>query len=143
MAKPSKRARLAAIPTSDEQLQLQQTQQLVKSNLLALQLGELLVEVGAESIYAKKRVQDWIHTFKTSLLSELSGQSLGDISLEQRRYDGILIHPFMQISNTTTLKSLKVTNIEVIGSFDHQTSTFPFLNIDVAVTMAPDSFEAR
>ena len=50
----------SSLPTKDEQLQLNNTDSLLRSNLLKLQIDEMLGEVSCEAVLNKKKVQNSI-----------------------------------------------------------------------------------
>ena len=62
----------SSLPTKDEQLQLNNTDSLLRSNLLKLQIDEMLGEVSCEAVLNKKKVQNSIKECMSIL------QSIGD-----------------------------------------------------------------
>ena len=71
-----KRARLNDLPTKDEQLQLNNTDTLLRSNLLKLQVQEMLKEVSCDEINRKKKAQK-ILTECVDMLKGIKGGGAG------------------------------------------------------------------
>lgn len=147
-----------ALPTTDEQKNLQQVEVLMRTNLLNLQVSELLVQVGGEQIFQKKRVHQFIEELLTDIKSATvnfkrkagSGASTSELSfawLRKQSFGGIYPHErLFEQSMTSTLTKIdfeKPLQVELIGSYVYHTSTAPFLNVDVAVAMPKSMFDAR
>jgi hypothetical protein len=142
---PSKRAR-TELPTKDEQKQLQQVELLMKSNLLQLQIDQLLDEVCGSKNLGKKKVTNWVESL------------LGHLNSKETYNGGSLSEGLIKSSGLGNIKPLKIVNtgdesinveffppvsVDVVGSYEYQTSTTPKLNVDISVTMPADMFDTR
>ena len=74
-----KRTKMNDLPSKDEQLQLNNTDTLLRSNLLKLQVEEMLKEVSCDGIYKKKKVQKIL----TECIDLLKGSKGYDIEGER------------------------------------------------------------
>lgn len=110
--KAATKSKKIELPSTSEQMQIQHTSSLVKTNLLRLQVDEMLQEVGLGKIYASQKLTTWTRDF----LDALSAQ-------KESEYHA--------------------SRCDLIGSFVNKTSTFPFVNIDVACAMPTDLFHSN
>lgn len=123
----------------------------MRTNLLTLQVSELLVQVAGEKVFQRKKLHSWID----DLVTDISGAKLSikrkksivsEISLQwlsKQKYFGL-----EDAVNTVEKESIKIDftapkRVELVGSYVNQTSTAPLLNIDIVIVMPPDIFEAR
>lgn len=134
------------LPSKDEQLALQQTEILMKSNLLRLQVDEMLNEVRNED-YRSNSITKWIEYITDYILKSPSKIASSDLLLTKKwllksKYKKeIVLNGYSQKSTSINFKSPK--KVEVIGSYKHHTITSPFINIDIGVTMPKECFEER
>lgn len=142
----AKKARKApALPTQDEQKQLQQMEILMKSNLLQLQSKELLANTDATTKFSSKRLNEWLEELKTDLQSTAKFTCHNrEITSEwlQTQSNGINLD-FCSNSDPCSITYTSPTRVEVVGSFDSGAGTAPFFNVDVAVFMPAELFAAR
>jgi len=130
-----------SLPSRDEQLMLQNTDTLLKTNLLRMQADELLAEVRTSSELEKKKLSSWLDEVLVLLrecrglsgvevtptwLSEKAGVSFDDDSNEAV---SIIFEP--------------PSTVEIIGSFAFKAITAPILNIDIAVHMPSSCFNTN
>lgn len=133
-----------SLPSRDEQLMLQNTDTLLKTNLLRMQADELLAEVRTSSELEKKKLSIWLDEILVLLrecrglngvevtptwLSEKAGVSFDDDSNNSS-------------SETVSLAFEPPSTVEIIGSFALKAFTAPILNIDIAVHMPSSCFNA-
>jgi len=138
-----------ALPSKDEQKQLQQVDLLMKSNLLHLQVDQILDEVSGSSIMNKKKVIAWTESILSCLKSESSyagviGTNLNKKSLKKMGLKAIKV---LSIVNSDD-QSMQVTfappaAVTEIGSTQHHTTLSSMFNVDIAVTMPSSIFEPR
>ena len=143
-----------SLPTTDEQKNLQQVEILMRTNLLALQISELLVQVAGEKVFQKKKLHAWAEDLVSDISSasfqiKRKGTATSEISLQwlsKQKIKGLEID-FNSCENYDNFE-LKIdftapSQVDLIGSYVNQTSTAPLLNIDIAVVMPPEMFETR
>ena len=138
-----------ALPSKDEQKQLQQVDLLMKSNLLHLQVDQVLDEVSGSSIMNKKKVIAWTESILSCLKSESSyagviGTNLNKKSLKKMGLKAIKV---LSIVNSDD-QSMQVTfappaAVTEIGSTQHHTTLSSMFNVDIAVTMPSSILEPR
>ena len=138
-----------ALPTKDEQLSLNNTNIILKSNLTRLQLNEILSSVrddDNENSPKRRKLAAWVE----KVVDVLKGAA-GRVSAETELSTAFLmekgLHGFTQLpSGTEPLPPFVFkapAAVQVIGSFPLGTATAPFLNCDVAVVLPASCFEAR
>ena len=149
---PTKRIKSSSkfdLPNKEEQMHLRETQNLMTSNLLHLQVDEMLSEVhdqrGAKLTSKRKALLSWLTQFQTDL-SKVSVKAKGgggEVSEEwMQKHDISNIH----LENYTTATSLQFfspAEVTLVGSFALQTATKPYTNIDLLVSMPHECFSAR
>lgn len=143
MIPTSKRAKMAALPVGKEQLQLNQAQSLVKSNLISLQINEMLNEVDIERITKKKKLVEWQQSFMDAL-SRISSDQTTDLSwswLQTKQMKCLNLNQY-QIDTAAHFET-KSPTVELIGSYRSESSTFPYVNIDIALLLPIEMFESR
>lgn len=130
------------LPTKDEQKNLLQVESLMRSNLLSLQINEILLQVNAEKQFKRPELVDWVD----NLVSDICNSSLGSKKTEvsghwllKQGIEGI------DLINDSDVKIdfSKPTSVDYIGSFSCQTATAPILNIDLAMILPSDLFDKR
>ena len=151
-----------ALPTKEEQMHLRETENLMRSNLLKLQVDEMLTEVRDDKSGIRSRLSDWL----ILLIQELSGANLpkskpasvtgtaGNKSfgittivdvdeswLRLNQIGGIGLDNYCDTNATLSFKP--PVSVDIIGSYKTKTITKPFLNVDIAVTMPAECFDAR
>lgn len=133
------------LPSKSEQLSLQNTEILLKSNLMRMQLNELLSNVRDSQTAPKhNKIDKWLDSVCDILKSckkglndnELSGKWLGEKGLRGFNLEG-------PGSDNISLTFEKPSSIQLIGSFALGTATSPILNCDIAVVMPKNCFDAR
>jgi U3 small nucleolar RNA-associated protein 22 len=135
-----------ALPSQDEQKQLQQVETLMQSNLLGLQVDELLVEVDGDAKLQKKKLQKWILLLKEALAadSSMAGTELsGSWLKKQRKKHGLSLRLSNEEDPSLKLQYEKPASLSVDGSSATHTSTSPYLNVDIAVCMPSSAFDSR
>lgn len=134
-----------SLPNKDEQLQLRETQSLMSSNMLHLQLDEMLEAVRYQNVGEKKKktLQVWLMSllaelnsagsdFEGSVITE-SWLANQDIDMKLENHGGIQSSLIYKKPNAAT----------VIGSYNLKTLIQPNCCIDVAVTLPTVCFEKR
>ncbi len=130
-----------AIPSIDEQIQLQQSASQISLSLLNLQVTELLAEVKNDALYKKTSVNEWLEAFCTSLRG-LEADAIGE-PLTKKWLKKVNISGIRPVGPVPSMSFLPPSAVSVVGSLDAQTSTIPFVNIDIACSMPDSLFEER
>ena len=143
----TKRAKMSDLPTKDEQLQLNNTDTLLRSNLLKLQVEEMLKEVSCEEISKKKKAQkmltECIDLLKGIKGSDVEGKEISSSWLKKQGLRGFDLESSAgHLSTPASITFTAPESVGACGSFKLQTGTAPFVNFDIAVTMPADMFEA-
>jgi U3 small nucleolar RNA-associated protein 22 len=144
-ARAAKRAK-AALPTKDEQLQLHNTETLMRTNLLRMQVDEMLGEVRADTLFEKRKLQDWVQRCISSIESGCAALEKARTTLSQSWIASKKIHGFVfegKDNEQATAQFVAPTSVSVVGSSALKTATAPFLNVDIAVAMPEQLFENR
>jgi len=154
-----KKARFA-LPTKMEQLALQQTEVLMKTNLLRLQVDEMLSEVKCGNLFDRPLVSKWIDSLvqilnsapevllKKMASSRKSAKSSSEhpIILSKKWLEGLGL-PLIRLEGhnkeTISMPFTKPRSVDIVGSSILQTATSPILNVDIIVGMPGDGFEER
>ena len=141
----SKKSSTTDLPSKNEQLSLQNTEILVKSNLMRMQLDELLACVrDAQSSSKRKKIDSWLDNICSLLKACESGLTGTEITakwLSERKLDGFTLDG--QTSGTSSIIFNKPEAVEIIGSHALNSGTAPFLNCDLAMVMPKDAFDSR
>ena len=142
-----------ALPTKDEQLSLQNSEIILKANLLKLQLQEILNSVrNDESNPKHQKIIAWleqvIDVLKKGEIGDANNNStllLSPNFLIERGLNAFVLHNASSSGNGGSLSfAFKAPMlVQLIGSFTLGTATAPFLNCDIAVVMAGSCFDAR
>jgi hypothetical protein len=132
-----------ALPTKTEQMQLRETQQLMRTNLLQLQVNEMLEEVRDEKAGIKNKVSEWLSSFRGALST--IGRGLKDpITLAWLERSGVHgIHLDGPDAASTSITFAVPAAVDIIGSYKLRSATRPFLNIDLSVTMPTSLFDSK
>ena len=125
------------LPSRDEQLQLQQTDALFKSNLINLQIDEMLGEVRCNAVYNKQRLIEWTNEFRGRFsTSTLSSVTINSDWFKDKSFPSDSI-------KDTSIDFLLPKQLDIVGSYCHHTGTFPYVNIDFCVVMPSELFDKR
>lgn len=141
--KPPNKKQKLGLPSLDEQMQLNQAESLVQSNLLTLQISELVNEVHLHDSKPSKlrRLHAYIDTIK-SLFQSSDGVALSEKWLKMTGRDLSLMSED-HTGATIQMSFHPPEQVEIIGSFAHNSITSPFINVDLAVTIPTTCFEER
>ena len=135
---------MEVLPTKDEQLALSNAQALLRSNLLNMQVTELISTVKT-SDSATKKMEDWLHHLFDAINSSnnfATKKTLTEDFLLKNRLDSFALRNY-DTRKTISLETLRPSSINMIGSFALGTLTSPFLSCDVAVGFPDQSLEER
>lgn len=138
-----------ALPTRDEQKQLQQVELLMKSSLLQLQVDQILEEVDSSAIANKKRVVTWmdevVNILKdTSKYGKSVGATLNKKIIKKLGLKGVdLLNLVNGDDSSIQLNFQPPAAVDVVGSTVHQSAISAMFNIDVAVTMPSSLFDSK
>ncbi len=143
VSRSTKRSKLD-LPTKDEQLQLHNTEALMRTNLLRLQVDEMLKEVNADEVFEKKKLRSWLDECLGVLRTggQLKvGTELSTAWVTKQGVDGLSLEG----SGTANVRSLFAipTSVSIVGSSTLHTATAPFLNVDIGVVMPDSLFEGK
>jgi hypothetical protein len=145
----SSKKQKVALPTKDEQKQLQQVELLMKSNLLQLQVDQILEEVSGDSIRGKKKVSEWVDTVTSLLRAEASFADLKNSTLNKKTVKKLGLKSLKVLSLVNSadegfeISFLPPAAVDVVGSTEFGASLSAMFNIDVAVTMPAAMFESK
>ena len=135
----------AELPNKNEQLSLQNTEILVKSNLMRMQLSELLSNISDSTTSQKRnKIDSWLDNFSETLRScetHITGTELSSKWLLERNLKGFELESCNN-SDTTCLFD-KPESVHVVGSHSLNSGTAPYLNCDVAMVMPKSIFDRR
>jgi hypothetical protein len=135
---------MEVLPTKDEQLALSNAQALLRSNLLNLQVTELISTVKT-SDSATKKIEDWLHHLFDAINSSndfATKKTLTEEFLINNRMDSFALRNY-DPRKTISLEPFKPSSINIVGSFALGTLTSPFVNCDIAVGFPDQSLEER
>lgn len=135
----------AELPNKNEQLSLQNTEILVKSNLMRMQLSELVSSI-SDSITSQRRnkIDGWLDKFSEALRScetHITGNELSSKWLLERNLKGFELETCN--NSDTTCFFDKPESVHVVGSHSLNSGTSPYLNCDVAMVMPKSIFDRR
>lgn len=130
------------LPTKDEQSALRATEILMKSNLMQLQITEMLNEVKSSSILDKKEIKGWIQSF-TEIIKGVKGKTYTSNWLASLKHAKDVVTLTGYNNSNTSIDFKAPSSIDIIGSSKLQTDTIPFINIDINLTMPADCMEER
>lgn len=132
-----------ALPTKEEQMHLRETENLMRTNLLKLQVDEMMIEIKEDVHGNKSSFIEWINNLRDAI--PLFGDALSEaVTVDWLRRKGIKgISLDGAESANLSIRYHPPVSTTIVGSFLHKTSTKPFLCVDIAVIMSPLSFEAK
>lgn len=119
------------LPSRDEQLVLNQTSILARENLINLQVNGMLEEVNCDKVYQNKKISHCIDNI-CELLRTAACKKLNS------KYCDIL-----KIDNNVKQQFKPPSHVQVIGSYDLQLITSPYINIDICCTIPDNYFDHR
>ncbi|XP_075696499.1 nucleolar protein 6 isoform X2 [Rhinoderma darwinii] len=128
--------------STEELIQLQETEQLYHSSLLRMQIDELLQEVRLKD-KRRKSIDDFLQKI-SDLIEKIPKTSETDI-VDQSWLPISVKVPFLQIPYQVKGKFhfLPPSSIKVVGSYLLGTCIKPEINVDVAVTMPQEILQAK
>lgn len=145
---PAKRSKTSSkfdLPSKEEQMHLRETQNLMTSNLLHLQVDEMLGEVhalrNAKLTSKRKTLLTWLNQFQSDL-GRVKVKVAEVTECWMKKYDITNIH-LENYTAKTSLMFKQPAAVTVVGSFALETATKPYTNIDLAVTMPEECFSSR
>lgn len=134
------------LPNKEEQMHLRETQNLMTSNLLHLQVDEMLNEVhdqrSGKLTNKRKALLSWLTQFQSTLskVSMKGGAEVTSAWLEKHNISHIHLENY---TAQTSLTFHSPTEVTQVGSFPLQTATKPYTNIDIVVKMPHECFTPR
>lgn len=133
------------LPNKSEQLSLKNAEILSKSNLVRMQLSELLTNVRASETSSKhNKISKWLEELTEALKacdSKLINSDFSGKGLKEKGLAGFNLEGFA--SDSVSINFQKPESVQTIGSFALGTATSPILNCDIAVVMPKSCFDAR
>ena len=142
----SKKARTSSsLPTKDEQLQLRETESLLSSNMLHMQLSEMLnaIRYTGCSKKNKKSTEKWILKLMSALNnagSQFNDTEISEKWLHDRKID-------VELENhgeeCTSLMFQTPDQIKIVGSYSLETLMIPNGSVDISVSMPSHCFDKR
>jgi hypothetical protein len=131
----AKRAKLN-LPSTDEQKNLHNVDSLMRSNLLELQVKELIEQVRADKTFDKKKNSKWFDVLKDALENK---------KMKDMKVNGT--PPRIVIGSEDDFVShidfAKPESLKVLGSRVLETAVSPSLNIDIGVVMPAALFDEK
>ena len=131
------------LPSKNEQLSLQNTEILLKSNLMRMQLNELLANVcDSQTSSRHVKIEKWLEKVCDTLSNcKVTDSELSTKWLAQRNLCGLNLegHGVDEIS----FAFKEPSSVQVIGSHALSSGTAPFLTCDLAIVMPKSCFDAR
>jgi hypothetical protein len=133
------------LPNKDEQLSLQNAEILLKSNLMRMQIDELLANVRDNVISTKRMKFDgWVGNLCDTLRSCKTGTAMKNLTVEwlQKANLKSFVLEGHRISDVA-INFEKPESVQIVGSHSLHSGTSPHLNCDIAVVMPKDIFDSR
>ncbi|XP_063309894.1 nucleolar protein 6 [Pelobates fuscus] len=129
-------------PTNEELNRLKETEYLFHSNLLRMQIEELLQEVKLKE-KRRKKIDTFLHEIN-SLLGEIPETKERDLVDQSWLRKSVKV-PFLQVPFKVKGKFhfLPPTSIKVVGSYLLGTCIKPEINVDVALTMPREILQEK
>ncbi|XP_054842072.1 nucleolar protein 6 [Eublepharis macularius] len=136
------KAELYKPPTSEELSRLKETENLFHSNLLRLQIEELLKEVVLKE-KRKQKIDAFLHQINAAL-SKIPETREADIADQSWLPKDVKV-PFVQVPFTVKgrFRFLPPVSVKVVGSYLLGTCIKPAINVDVALTMPREIFQDK
>lgn len=139
------KSRKLNLPTLDEQKQLHQVEQILNTNILHLQMSELVNEVKFQKKTTSIHLLEEFYNKFVDILNQSSyhhGDIISNKWLEKKKL-GNLFSLFCYSQTDISIAWEKPEGINIIGSYPIKTSTNPYLNLDIAITMPTSCFTER
>ena len=136
-----------ALPTKDEQMHLQQIEILMKSNLIKLQVDEMINEIICDNDFKKNSLNKWVDQLCHHLKNATSYVDKSMVSKPltkkwlQKNFNDIILHGYYQDTISIDFKDPKA--VDVVGSSKLNTATKPYMNIDVIINMPNECFDDK
>ena len=134
------------LPAKDEQLLFQNTNVLLRQNLIRLQLSELTKNVQDLCVKRRHKIGSWIDSLIKELKLNDSHSLNGKIlSLKWMKDSGLVgfNSPDEQELDSFCLCFQSPLEIDLIGSYAIGTATCPILNCDIAFTIPSECLNPR
>ena len=131
------------LPSKNEQLSLQNTEILLKSNLMRMQLTELLVNVRDSNTSSRHiKIEKWLEKVCDTLSNcKVTDSELSTKWLTQRNLCGLNLEGYGV--DEISIAFEKPSSVQVVGSHALSSGTAPFLTCDLADVMPKSCFDAR
>lgn len=126
-----------SLPTKDEQLRLRETRNLMSTGILQLQMDEMLAET-RKSGKKCSGLRSWLDHF-TRTITHINPSS--EITPLWLKNEGINQISFRD--QNTSIPIIPPKAVSTIGSFPLQTTTNPFCNVDLVVSLPVEIFMDR
>jgi len=138
-AKSSKSARQRkgkyTLPTLEEQSQLRETEKILRSNLVRMEMGELLSEIRFESSKSStERIEGWLFSLKEKL------ESLEQIFVDEQSLRIQGVHLSHRTQKVVSLDFKAPSKFNLVGSYLPGALSKPGLNIDVSMEIPSSCF---
>ncbi|KAM4808387.1 nucleolar protein 6 [Rhinophrynus dorsalis] len=129
-------------PTNEELNRLKETEQLFHSNLLRMQIEELLQEVKLKE-KRRKSIDAFLHEINT-LLGKIPETPVKDL-VDQTWLPKSVKVPFLQVPYKVKgkFRFLPPSSVKVVGSYLLGTCIKPEINVDLAVTIPQEILQAK
>ncbi|XP_062984381.1 nucleolar protein 6 [Elgaria multicarinata webbii] len=136
------KAELYKPPTNEELSRLKETENLFHSNLLRLQIEELLKEVTLKE-KRKQKIDSFLHEIN-ALLSEVPGGPERNITDQTWLPKGVRV-PLLQLPFSVKghFRFLPPAEVKVVGSYLLGTCIKPEINVDVVLVMPKEIFQDK
>ncbi|XP_077202495.1 nucleolar protein 6 [Paroedura picta] len=136
------KATLYKPPTSEELSRLKETENLFHSNLLRLQIEELLKEVTLKE-KRRQKIDAFLHQIN-ALLAKIPEAPESDITDQSWLPKGVKV-PFLQVPFRVKgrFRFLPPVSVKVVGSYLLGTCIKPEVNVDVALTLPREIFQDK
>ena len=138
-----KRKAMYDLPTKEEQMHLRETEDLMRTNLMKLQVEELLGEVSIDGPNKLTRLYDeWLLQFNESLRAiKFNKKVVLDAKWLSDNHIPLMLESYEKKPIQLVFQPPVETNIT--GSYVQNTITKPFLNIDILVAMPDQCFDSK
>eukprot|EP01041_Mallomonas_annulata_P007991 gene7991-16353_t len=140
-----KRKAMYDLPSKEEQLHLRETEDLMRSNVIKLQIDEIIKEVEVNkhsNTTTHTKIEEWLQTFK-GILSTIDIKNNSDVDQEWLNSHNLNLPIDSYDGKLVKLKFSPPTLVTIVGSHILHTATKPFLNIDISITMPDDCFNSK
>lgn len=132
--------------TTSEQIMIQQASAPARDNLMSLKVHSMLEEISCMQLYESKKLALFIFKLTDTLrhcLTQSKPLTETDTYLEAIPSFALLLEKcgFDIVDLKSSFEGL--LEVQLIGSFDLHTSTFPHVNIDLCVTLPSDVLQPK